>query len=264
MTNKQLAILDLQQRALEVVKSDNVDITKFDCAVGLLREVRKADVLDVLKADEADKLFGVLYAIVEDWYNHPHALNEEAWRFVSVLMNLLKLAERRDAKPKNLWDIIKSMNRYANDELQPGVFRVEEIRQRIIGFTDDIKNWLMGLGDFDEATLWKKYKDETGQITFGTPSSKAFIQWLLRKFKVATKMKSEDSLPNKETAEVVLDGGEFEVVTHVEAPKQPTCCRGKTCSEGCEFLMPGGKCGGVVYPTYPPQYDRCEFLKNTN
>lgn len=42
------------------------------------------------------------------------------------------------------------------------------------------------------------------------------------------------------------------------------CVRGKTSCEGCEFLRVGGTCTGVVYPTYPPQFGRCQFFGNKN
>ncbi len=42
------------------------------------------------------------------------------------------------------------------------------------------------------------------------------------------------------------------------------CVRGKTSCDGCEFLRVGGTCTGVVYPTYPPQFDKCQFLGNKN
>ena len=37
-----------------------------------------------------------------------------------------------------------------------------------------------------------------------------------------------------------------------------TCPRGKTTNCGCEYYD-NGTCRGVVYPTYPPQYDPCVF-----
>lgn len=37
------------------------------------------------------------------------------------------------------------------------------------------------------------------------------------------------------------------------------CPRGRDRMRGCEFLQPDGKCHGVCYPTYPPQYDDCVF-----
>lgn len=39
------------------------------------------------------------------------------------------------------------------------------------------------------------------------------------------------------------------------------CPRGKTSSKECEFLDKDGTCNGIVYPTYPPQLDRCSLLK---
>ena len=44
-------------------------------------------------------------------------------------------------------------------------------------------------------------------------------------------------------------------------PKVNVCSRGKPSCDGCEFLMVGGTCIGVVYPTCPPQFDKCEFLR---
>ena len=42
------------------------------------------------------------------------------------------------------------------------------------------------------------------------------------------------------------------------------CCpRYKNSSQGCEFLH-GCECHGVVFPTYPPQYPECVYLKRTN
>lgn len=43
------------------------------------------------------------------------------------------------------------------------------------------------------------------------------------------------------------------------------CIMGKTCQEasGCPFLE-GRTCRGVVFPTYPPQYDDCRFLGQMN
>lgn len=43
--------------------------------------------------------------------------------------------------------------------------------------------------------------------------------------------------------------------------KVKVCVRGKSSCDGCEFLMVGGTCIGVVYPTCPPQFDKCEFLR---
>ena len=43
----------------------------------------------------------------------------------------------------------------------------------------------------------------------------------------------------------------------------PHCMRGKSCKDGCEFYD-RGFCRGVCYPTYPPQYKRCEFENNGN
>ena len=36
------------------------------------------------------------------------------------------------------------------------------------------------------------------------------------------------------------------------------CLRGKCGKGGCEFYD-GGRCLGVVYPTYPPKYGKCIF-----
>lgn len=44
---------------------------------------------------------------------------------------------------------------------------------------------------------------------------------------------------------------------------KPTCMRCKSCKDGCEFYD-RGFCRGVVYPTYPPKYKRCEFENNGN
>ncbi len=47
----------------------------------------------------------------------------------------------------------------------------------------------------------------------------------------------------------------------VESPSSPVaknCPRCKSTSAGCEFFD-NGICRGVVYPTYPPQYDKCVF-----
>ena len=46
-------------------------------------------------------------------------------------------------------------------------------------------------------------------------------------------------------------------------PKPSPCMRGKSCKDGCEFYD-RGFCRGVCYPTYPPQYKRCEFENNGN
>jgi len=44
----------------------------------------------------------------------------------------------------------------------------------------------------------------------------------------------------------------------VDASEKKTCRRCKQCKDGCEFYDKG-ICRGVVYPTNPPQYDKCEF-----
>jgi len=44
-------------------------------------------------------------------------------------------------------------------------------------------------------------------------------------------------------------------------PPTTACPRGKTNSKECEFLDKDGTCSGIVYPTYPPQLDRCPLLK---
>lgn len=41
------------------------------------------------------------------------------------------------------------------------------------------------------------------------------------------------------------------------------CMRGKSCKDGCEFYD-RGFCRGVCYPTYPPQYKKCDFENNGN
>ena len=46
----------------------------------------------------------------------------------------------------------------------------------------------------------------------------------------------------------------------IDANKKKTCKRCKQCKDGCEFYDKG-ICRGVVYPTNPPQYDKCEFDK---
>lgn len=47
------------------------------------------------------------------------------------------------------------------------------------------------------------------------------------------------------------------------ASQKPRCCsRGKTSELGCEYFD-NGICRGICYPTYPPQYDPCMFLKNS-
>ena len=40
-----------------------------------------------------------------------------------------------------------------------------------------------------------------------------------------------------------------------------SCPRCKSQREGCEFLQSDGECGGIVYPTYPPQYPKCVYDK---
>jgi len=44
----------------------------------------------------------------------------------------------------------------------------------------------------------------------------------------------------------------------VDDSGKKTCRRCKQCKDGCEFYDKG-ICRGVVYPTNPPQYDKCEF-----
>lgn len=44
----------------------------------------------------------------------------------------------------------------------------------------------------------------------------------------------------------------------IDSSKKKTCTRCKQCKDGCEFYDKG-ICRGVVYPTNPPQYDKCEF-----
>lgn len=52
-----------------------------------------------------------------------------------------------------------------------------------------------------------------------------------------------------------------ESLSDIGNTKRHVCTRGKSSCNGCEFLMPGGTCTGVVYPTCPPQFDKCEFLR---
>lgn len=44
----------------------------------------------------------------------------------------------------------------------------------------------------------------------------------------------------------------------LDGREKKTCIRCKQCKDGCEFYDKG-ICRGVVYPTNPPQYDKCEF-----
>lgn len=46
----------------------------------------------------------------------------------------------------------------------------------------------------------------------------------------------------------------------VDDSGKKTCQRCKRCKDGCEFYDKG-ICRGIVYPTNPPQYDKCEFDK---
>lgn len=51
---------------------------------------------------------------------------------------------------------------------------------------------------------------------------------------------------------------------YLHTTKEPSitiCLRGKTSDKDCEFLSDDGICQGVVYPTYPPQMDKCTFHK---
>ncbi len=38
-----------------------------------------------------------------------------------------------------------------------------------------------------------------------------------------------------------------------------SCPRCKSEMKGCEFLRGNGECHGIVYPTNPPQFDKCVF-----
>lgn len=49
-------------------------------------------------------------------------------------------------------------------------------------------------------------------------------------------------------------------ISFVPNTNRKTCRCCKTCKEGCEFYDKG-ICRGIVYPTNPPQYDKCEFDK---
>ena len=49
-------------------------------------------------------------------------------------------------------------------------------------------------------------------------------------------------------------------ISSVPNTNRKTCRRCKQCKDGCEFYDKG-ICRGIVYPTYPPQYDKCEFDK---
>jgi len=58
--------------------------------------------------------------------------------------------------------------------------------------------------------------------------------------------------------------GIWETELNKSRVKSPThCMRGKSCKDGCEFYD-RGFCRGIVYPTYPPQYKRCDFENNGN
>lgn len=54
----------------------------------------------------------------------------------------------------------------------------------------------------------------------------------------------------------VKDKDDFSGATSTSAPR---CPRGKSDNCGCEFLDTDGTCKGIVFPTYPPQYDICPF-----
>ena len=49
-------------------------------------------------------------------------------------------------------------------------------------------------------------------------------------------------------------------ISSIPNTNRKTCRRCKQCKDGCEFYDKG-ICRGIVYPTYPPQYDKCEFDK---
>ena len=51
---------------------------------------------------------------------------------------------------------------------------------------------------------------------------------------------------------------------HTPSVEAPTiaCPRGRTNPKECEFLDRDGKCLGIVYPTYPPQHDKCHLLQD--
>ena len=51
-----------------------------------------------------------------------------------------------------------------------------------------------------------------------------------------------------------------EIINKKPVLKRQTCPRCKKSKEGCEFYDKG-TCRGIVYPTYPPQYDPCVFEK---
>ena len=47
-------------------------------------------------------------------------------------------------------------------------------------------------------------------------------------------------------------------ISSVPNTNRKTCRLCKQCKDGCEFYDKG-ICRGIVYPTNPPQYDKCEF-----
>lgn len=73
-----------------------------------------------------------------------------------------------------------------------------------------------------------------------------------------------DAAAKEEMKHILIVDSVDQLVDHKDPPEcktEPVCPRCKASALGCEFLMHDGQCMGVVYPTYPPQYDRCVLLK---
>ena len=76
---------------------------------------------------------------------------------------------------------------------------------------------------------------------------------------------AEFSIDNGTYTERKIDrtDGIWGITINPQDKSTPHCMRGKSCKDGCEFYD-RGFCRGVCYPTYPPQYKRCEFENNGN
>ena len=257
MTHQEKAIDEVVGMIADIIRdSAKVDDITFGKATELLAEIRYQHRSKSSSVAQVRNLLAKIHCQKQS------ALSENCKNFLKKAEHILNFGMMRDNPPKSLDEIIADMNFYAEKHLN-SKDNIEDVRNQILAFVDKLKSTLMmnPLHRFNnDSDAINAFTEETGNIVYGTPSIDKFLKWL---FGHSVNGNDNPDATNEDKSETApfTDGG---IITHVEVPNEKICIRCKKCPTGCEFLQSDGKCHGVVYPSYPPQYGDCEFLKKTN
>ena len=250
--HKKWAVKKLKDMAADVMNDIANDENSVDKIVfEMCREILSTSVYKPIY----DDAFASIKSGLEGWEKSPLSLSETAKEFRATAIKTILDAEEADAeddaKKNTIWHIVKDM-RWYREHVLPNAEK-DDVEKKFANYVKKLEDVLLNcysnMADVNKAI--EQYRNETGNIVYRTDNFDKFLAWLMTMKKAENnKVKDCDKTANDKI---------------LNAPKEsePVCIRGiSKCNAGrCEF-NDKGICRGVVFPTYPPQYDPCVFIKN--